>query len=122
MLTIDYSSITDFSRDRCVAICSFLVPANLLLTIQTLVLIARDRAQILIQSSVAIATVLAVILVLHVGTWFSIGVITPVTFILLTLASTCLTLNFWAIANQSTFRRLLRMGYQFVRPILKIGV
>jgi hypothetical protein len=31
----------------------------------------------------------------HVGTWFIIGVVTPVTFILLTLSLSCFGLNSW---------------------------
>jgi hypothetical protein len=118
MTTIDFSFIAEFSRDRCVAICAFLVPANLLLTLQTLSLVARNRSQSSIRWSVAIATALAIILVLHVGTWFAIGVVTPVTFILLGLASTCLALNFWTTIYQSTFRELLQIGQTYLYKIV----
>lgn len=114
MSWIDFSFITEFSRDRCIAICAFLVPANLLLTLQTLSLVARNRSQVSIRWSVAIATALAAILVLHVGTWFAIGVVTPVTFILLGLASTCLAINFWTTIYQSTFRDLLQLGQTYL--------
>jgi hypothetical protein len=114
MMTIDFSSLAEFSRDRCVAICSFLVPANLLITLQTLVLVALHRPLVSIRWSVAIATGLAVILVFHVGTWFAIGVITPVTFILFGLASTCLVLNFWTSNYQYTFRHLLKVGRNYI--------
>ncbi|MCU0537061.1 MAG: hypothetical protein MUD14_24510 [Hydrococcus sp. Prado102] len=114
MTWIDFSFLAEFSRDRCIAICAFLVPANLLLTVQTLSLVARNRSQAKIRLSVAIATVLAAILVLHVGTWFAIGVVTPVTFILLGLASTCLALSFWTAIYQSTFRDLLQVGQTYL--------
>lgn len=114
MTTIDFSFLAEFSRDRCIAICAFLVPANLLLTLQTLSLVARNRSQSSIRWSVAIATALAIILVLHVGTWFAIGVVTPVTFILLGLASTCLAANFWTTIYQSTFRDLLQIGQTYL--------
>jgi hypothetical protein len=106
----DYASIFDFSRHHCVAICAFLVPANLLATLQTLAMVLLIRPQSHIRWSVAIAASLALVLVLHVGTWFEIGIVTPVTFILLGLASTCLVLNVWTATYQATFRRLLRMA------------
>jgi hypothetical protein len=114
MTWIDFSFIAEFSRDRCIAICAFLVPANLLWTLQTLSLVARNRSQVTIRWSVAIATALAAILVVHVGSWFAIGVVTPVTFILLGMASTCLALNFWTTIYQSTFRDLLQVGQTYL--------
>ncbi|MCC0177946.1 hypothetical protein I4641_13250 [Waterburya agarophytonicola K14] len=89
----DPQSIFEFSRQHCVAICSFLVPANLLMTIATLVLIIKNQSLVKILWSMGIASVLAIALFLHVSTWFIIGVITPVTFILFGLGTTCLTIN-----------------------------
>lgn len=105
---LDFSLLAEFSRHHCVAICAFLIPANLLVTLYTLVSIALDRPQAYIRWSVAIATVLASTLYLHVGTWLAIGVVRNVTFILVGLATTCLAVNFWAIAYRQTFRRLLQ--------------
>ncbi|OKH23266.1 hypothetical protein NIES593_10540 [Hydrococcus rivularis NIES-593] len=107
---LDFISVLNFSHHHCIAICAFLVPANLLITLQTLAMVLLTRPQSHIRWSVAIAACLASILVLHVGTWFAIGVVTPVTFILLGLASTCLTLNLWTANYPSTFQRLLRMA------------
>jgi hypothetical protein len=117
----DLSVIAEFSRDRCIAICAFLVPANLLITIQTLALVVFDRSQTNIRWSFAIATGLAIILVLHVGSWFAIGVVTPVTFILLTLATTCLAFNMWTVTNQLTFQRLLQVGLILIRTNFATG-
>lgn len=89
-----------FSRENCVAICSALVPLNLSVTIATLVFLYQRRPVQHLQRSAAIASVFALILCLHVSSWFVIGVITPVTFILFGLALTCLTLNWGAVYVQ----------------------
>lgn len=93
----DPQSIFEFSRDHCVAICSFLVPANLMTTIATLVLVIRNQPLLKIRWLMGIASVFALILFLHVSTWFIIGVITPVTFILFGLGATCLIINALAL-------------------------
>ena len=89
--------IFEFSRHNCVAICSFLVPANLITTIVTLILVATEQSLLKMRWSRAIASVLAATLFLHVSTWFVIGVITPVTFILFGLGTTCLLVNILAV-------------------------
>ncbi|NJK55080.1 MAG: hypothetical protein HC939_03430 [Pleurocapsa sp. SU_5_0] len=94
----DFQPLFEFSRQNCVAICSFLVPANLLTTITTLVLVATGQSLTKMRWSRGIASVLAIALFLHVSTWFMIGIITPVTFILFGLGSTCLAVNLLAVA------------------------
>lgn len=94
----DFQPLFEFSRQNCVAICSFLVPANLLTTITTLVLVATGQSLTKMRWSRGIASVLAIALFLHVSTWFMIGIITPVTFILFALGSTCLVVNLLAVA------------------------
>lgn len=94
----DFLPLFEFSRQNCVAICSFLVPANLLTTITTLVLVATDQSLTKMRWSRGIAGVLAIALFLHVSTWFIIGIITPVTFILFGLGSTCLCINLLVVA------------------------
>ncbi len=89
--------IFEFSRQNCVNICSFLVPANLLVTILTLTLLGMQRPLSQIKISVSVATIFALTLFLHIATWFIIGVITPVTFILAGLGTTCLLTNLVAI-------------------------
>ena len=92
-----FEPIFEFSRHNCIAICSFLVPANLVTTVITLILVATDRSLSKMRWSRAIASVLAATLFLHVSTWFIIGVITPVTFILFGLGTTCLVVNILAV-------------------------
>ncbi|MEO0012342.1 MAG: hypothetical protein RLZZ535_731 [Cyanobacteriota bacterium] len=94
----DLQPLFEFSRQNCVAICSFLVPAILLTTITTLVLVATGQSLSRMRWSRTIASVLASVLFLHVSTWFIVGIITPVTFILFGLGSTCLVVNLIAVA------------------------
>ncbi|MEL6927801.1 MAG: hypothetical protein AAFO95_04100 [Cyanobacteria bacterium J06600_6] len=93
----DFQPLFEFSRNHCVAICSFLVPANLLATIATLVFVIQDQPIAKMRWSQRLASVLAIALFLHVSTWFIIGVVTPVTFILFGLGSTCLLINIVAV-------------------------
>ncbi|MEN9871676.1 MAG: hypothetical protein RLZZ171_2668 [Cyanobacteriota bacterium] len=95
---LDLQPLFEFSRQNCVAICSFLVPANLLTTITTLVLVATGQSLTRMRWSRGMASVLAIALFLHVSTWFMVGIITPVTFILFGLGSTCLVVNLIAVA------------------------
>ena len=98
-----------FSREHCVAICSFLVPANLIATVVTLILVATGKSLSLVRWCLGIASTVAITLFLHVSTWFMIGVVTPVTFILLTLGTTCLLLNFLAVAYRREIAQWLRL-------------
>lgn len=92
----DLTAIFEFSRNHCIAICAFLIPANLLATLQTVIFIAFERSKAQIIFSAILANIFIFALLLHVFTWFSIGVVTPVTFILSSLGSTCLVINFFA--------------------------
>ncbi|MDZ8187969.1 MAG: hypothetical protein RMX96_24350 [Nostoc sp. ChiSLP02] len=93
----DFNSLTEFSRNNCVAICTFLVPANLLFTILTMVLTALRRPSHQIWQSAAIASFFASVMILHVYTWFMIGVVMAPTYILMSLAISCLLTNSAAI-------------------------
>ena len=75
-------ALFEFSRQHCVAICSFLVPANLIATITTLTLVFTGQSLTKMRWSKGVASIFAIALFLHVSTWFIVGVITPVTFIL----------------------------------------
>lgn len=113
---IDFASISQFSRSHCGAICSVLVPLNLLLTGFTLtrVFFPSSRFQGSIKISVLCATFMALILMAHVGTWLSIGVVRSVTFILFGLSLTCLSVNWASILYGQTWREMLqRQGYDF---------
>lgn len=115
---IDINTLSEFSRDRCIAICAFLVPANLVATVQTLILVGLNRPQFQVQRATGIAITCALAMVLHVYTWFAIGVIMPPTYILLSLGSVCLCLNIWALGHQESMTRSLHALYLSASGIL----
>jgi hypothetical protein len=102
-----FEPIFEFSRLNCVAICSFLVPANLITTIVTLTLVATESSVSKMRWSRAIASVFAVTLFVHISTWFVVGVITPVTFILFGLGTTCLLVNMLAVIYRTQITEIL---------------
>ena len=93
----DLNTIAEFSRANCVGICAFLVPANLIFTLLTVVLSALRRPSVQVWQSAAIANVWALVMVFHVYTWFMVGVVMLPTFILMWLAVTCWICNLGAI-------------------------
>ena len=92
MDSLIFEPIFEFSRQYCVAICSFLVPANLLTTSLTLILTFTQRPRAQMRLATILSIIFALTLFFHVSTWFIIGVITPVTFILFGLGATCLAI------------------------------
>ena len=112
---LDINPLSEFSRSHCIAICAVLVPANLIATTLTLLGIGQHRSARRVQQLAAIASVFALIIVLHVMTWFIVGIVMAPTFILLTLGSVCLLTNGWAIAQPASLARLLnRVATVFV--------
>jgi hypothetical protein len=103
----DFNTLLEFSRANCVGICGFLVPANLLLTLQTMILTGLRRPQSQIRLAVILACIPALVMVFHVWTWFMIGVVMAPTFILLWLATTCLGINCWALTHPQSMANLL---------------
>ncbi len=104
---MDYTTLFEFSRDHCVAICASLVPAILLATITTLTCVGWRRPARQVLLSAGSASLLAGVMVLHVLTWFLIGVVMVPTFVLLGLGSVCLVINLWAILNPGSLARLI---------------
>ncbi len=104
----DLNALFEFSRANCIAICAFLVPANLLLTVRTLIFTGLRRPQVQVKQAAILACIPALVMVLHVCTWLMIGVVMAPTYILFWLASTCLGINFWAIAYPQSLLRLLK--------------
>jgi hypothetical protein len=97
----------EFSHHHCVAICAVLVPANLLLTLQTLILTVQRAEQGRRWGSIVLANGLATLLSLHVLSWLWVGVVMPPTYILLSLALVCCSLNSWALLAPNPLARLL---------------
>ena len=116
---LDFNTVTEFSHTYCIAICAFLVPANLLTTLQTGILTGLNRHRIQVWASVVVASLWATAMIFHVFTWFAIGVVMPPTYILLVMAITCLTINVWAIAHPASMMQLIRVAVSVVRGAFK---
>ncbi len=102
------NSLFEFSRANCGAICAFLVPANILFTLQAMVFAGLRRPQGQVRRAALLACLPAVVMVLHVGTWLMVGVVALPTFVLLGLGSLCLGTNAWAMARPQDMADLLR--------------
>ncbi len=87
----------NFSRSHCIAICAFLVPANLIATSQTLLFTFWKRSPLQVLTMTAIASFYALLMISHVISWYAIGVVMAPTFILMFLGITCLAINLTAI-------------------------
>ncbi|MFM5891470.1 MAG: hypothetical protein ACKPFD_15990 [Dolichospermum sp.] len=90
---LDINALAEFSRNNCIGICAFLVPANILTTLLTMILAFLNRPLGQLWTSTALACLFASVMILHVYTWFMIGVVMTPTYILLSLAVTCLLTN-----------------------------
>lgn len=97
---LDFNTLSEFSRANCSGICFFLIPANILSTSLTIILTALNRPRLQVWQAAGFASMFAFVMILHVYTWFSIGVVMLPTFILLGLAITCLLTNLAAILWQ----------------------
>ncbi|MBE9003463.1 hypothetical protein IQ259_00055 [Fortiea sp. LEGE XX443] len=101
---LDFHTLAEFSRSNCVGICVFLVPANLIATLLTIIMTVLRRPIHQIQPAVSIAIIFALVMILHVYTWFVIGIVMAPTYILLSLAISCLLTN---IAVMIFYRRFV---------------
>lgn len=100
---LDFNTLAEFSRSNCVGICAFLVPANLLATLLTIILTALHRPSSQVWQAAGIASIFAFVMVMHVYTWFAVGVVMPPTYILLSLAITCWLANLAAVIWQKHY-------------------
>ena len=94
----DFSTLTEFSHANCITICAFLVPANLVATSLTIIFTLWRRPAVHVYLAAGIASIFALVMILHVFAWFMIGVVMAPTYILLWLGTTCLLMNLGAIA------------------------
>jgi hypothetical protein len=104
---IDFSSVLAFSQTHCVTICAVLVPVNLLATMLTIAITGCDRPATQIWTSCGFASLAALIMVLHVASWFVVGVVMIQTFVLLLLGGVCLAVNLWAVQHPHSLRWVL---------------
>ena len=102
---LDFNTLAELSRTNCVSICAFLVPANLVATSLTMIFTALSRPQFQIWQAAGIASIFALMMVIHVFTWFMVGVVMAPTYILLWLGSSCLLTNLAAVLLQKRIAR-----------------
>jgi len=100
-------SIAEFSRNNCIGICAFLVPANLFISLQALIFTALGYSQLRLQVVASFAFIYAIAIIFHVISWFLVGMVMAPTFILLALGIVCLGINFEAIAYRDLLRKYL---------------
>lgn len=93
----DFNSLAEFSRQHCITICACLIPANLLTTSLTAIFTLLGRPAIQVWQAAGISSIFALAMILHVFTWFMVGMVMAPTYILLCLASICLCVNLGAI-------------------------
>jgi CHASE2 domain-containing sensor protein len=93
----DFNTLAEFSRHYCIGICAFLVPANLAATSLTMIFAMLRRPAVQVWLAAGIASIFALVMMLHVFTWFMVGMVMAPTYILLCLGSICLFANFGAI-------------------------
>lgn len=91
----DLTALMAFSHTHCTSICALLIPALLVASTQVMLFSALGRSQTQVRLMAAVSCLYALVLVLHILTWFVIGVILPATFLLLLLAIACSTLSLW---------------------------
>lgn len=117
---LDLNYIFEFSRNYCVTVCAFLVPANLIATGATLLLLYFQLKKPL-KITTSIASLAASALFLHISTWLMIGVLNPVSFILLILGSSCLAINCWAILHPESEEQLKKITNLIVKKVLRLN-
>lgn len=104
---LNFSDLLTFSHTHCITICAMLVPLNLLTTLQTLILVGLNRSTGELIWSTGFASLFSGVMVLHVLTWFVVGVVMVPTYILLMLGSVCLGMNLWAFFGRQSLRSVI---------------
>ncbi len=99
----DFNTLAEFSRAYCIGICAFLIPANLVATSLTIIFTVLRRPVVQVYLAAGFASIVASVMILHVFTWFMIGVVMASTYILLGLLSICLFANLGAILLRRRF-------------------
>jgi hypothetical protein len=106
---LDFHTVAEFSRANCLAICAFLVPINLISTLVTIILTALRRPTVEVLPVAGVASLFAGVMVLHVYSWFAIGVVMAPTYVLMSLATTCLLTNVGAFFLHRRWTKTLRI-------------
>ena len=114
LLSNIFAQLCEFSRCHCIAICGGLVPFNLILSFLTLVYVARQASPNLIQKNAIAVYGGVTLMVLHVSTWFLVGVVMIPTFLLPAFGAVCVVINLWGTQAPDSLRRFLFWLYQTV--------
>jgi hypothetical protein len=96
-----YCQLSELSREHCLAICAALVPANLLATLAVMFATLADYSPLTARLTAIPASVLALLLALHVISWLQVGVVMAPTFILLALSSVCMLIQRWCLQRSA---------------------
>jgi hypothetical protein len=104
----DLNTIAEYSRCHCVGICAVLIPTNLVLSSITIALTATAQPIWLIRGFALANMIPALVLILHVISWWIIGVVMLPTFILPLLSITCLTIALYAMLTGDRSDNYLR--------------
>ncbi|MBV5261746.1 hypothetical protein FLX56_25370 [Synechococcus moorigangaii CMS01] len=111
-----FEQLCEFSRCHCIAICGGLVPFNLLLSFLTLVYVVRQAPASVIQKNAIAVYGGVTLMVLHVSTWFLVGVVMVPTFLLPAFGVVCVAINLWGTQGPDSLRRFLLW---LLQPVLK---
>lgn len=95
----------EFSRTHCIAICAFLIPANLIATLQAMIFtgVGRSIAQVGIMFVASLGY--AALMMLHVMSWWAVGVVMLPTYVLPALVGVCLAINLVCLLISATHVR-----------------
>ncbi|MBR8831802.1 MAG: hypothetical protein N5P05_002335 [Chroococcopsis gigantea SAG 12.99] len=110
---LDINTLGEFSRTNCGLICAFLVPASFVGAVISLYNLYKGRSQRQITSLAISSSIFPVLLLLHVATWWLIGVVMLPTFILLGLGSSCIAVQLLAVTKREKVQNLLQTGVGF---------
>ncbi len=103
----DFANLLEFSHQYCVAICGTLIPISALATFQTIVLAGLQRSRLQIWMAVAFASLCVLLLLLHVLSWFVVGVVAAQTYLILCLGSLFFSVNLVTGFYPQQVRKLL---------------
>ena len=110
----DFNNLIQFSHTYCIEICGFLVPMNVLASLQPIIFTVVHRPKKEINLMALVASFYALMIILHVGSWFIVGVVRIQTFILLSFASCSLMTNVWAVSHGSSMRATIQFLRKFI--------
>jgi hypothetical protein len=102
-----FTGILELSRTHCVSICGLLVPLGLLMTCGTLLQLGFRQPSWRIHLSAGLATGTASLMVLHVYSWWMMGVVMGPTYVLSFLAGLFLSLNGWALVHRHSLLQVV---------------